>query len=122
MSQNLDNAPEIPNEGQENSRPEENIGNSFVLDPQIPAADSSPFVSRFSSWIKIIAIIVLTAFIPDQISWAFGYNPTVLYKNMPSIYGPQDLEMTMPKPALQVAGSMEYLLNKSKTNLGFAWI
>ncbi len=55
--------------------------------------------------------MVLSTFIPDQISWAFGYNPAVLYKNLP-MYAMQDADMSMPKPALQVAGSMEYLLKQ----------
>ena len=67
---------------------------------------------------KVIAIVVLATFIPDQISWAFGYNPAMLYKNLP-VYAMQDTGMTMPKPAMQVAGSLEYLLKQiqDKPNL-----
>jgi len=60
---------------------------------------------------KVIAIVVLTAFIPNQISWAFNYNPAILYKNLPE-YALQNTGMMMPKPAMQVAGSMEYLLKQ----------
>ena len=95
MSQNLENIAENPN----------------LSAPQIPAADTTPFISRFNQWMKAIAIIVLCTFIPDQISWAFGYNPAVLYRNLPS-FAMQDASMPMPKPALQVAGSLGYLLKQ----------
>src|SRR5258708_2800087 len=99
MTKNLNNAAEILN----------------------PAADATPFVSRFNQWMNVIAIVVLAVFIPDQISWAFGYNPAVLYRNLP-IYNPvatalaTDLQSKeqgiLPKPAMQVAGSLEYLLKQ----------
>ncbi|MDE2009504.1 MAG: hypothetical protein KGJ09_05425, partial [Candidatus Omnitrophica bacterium] len=83
-----------------------------VLAPQTPAADKTPFVSRFNQWMKVIAIVVLAAFIPNQVSWAFGYNPAVLYRNLP-VSPMQDEEgMTLPQPAMQVAGSLEYLLKQ----------
>lgn len=37
------------------------------------------FQSRFKAWLRIVAAIVLFVFIPDQISWAFNYNPSVLW-------------------------------------------
>ncbi|MDE2215457.1 MAG: hypothetical protein KGJ61_10155, partial [Candidatus Omnitrophica bacterium] len=83
-----------------------------VLAPQTPAADKTPFVSRFNQWMKVIAIVVLAAFIPNQVSWAFGYNSAVLYRNLP-VSPMQDEEgMALPQPAMQVAGSLEYLLKQ----------
>ena len=111
MSQNLENIEEVPVEGQNSPEVQENPADSIVLAPLTPAADATPFVSRFNQWMKVIAIVVLTAFIPDQISWAFGYNPAVLYKNLP-MFSVQDADMPMPKPAIQVAGSLEYLLKQ----------
>ena len=72
MSQNLENTAENPEQGQNSSEAQEITVNSIVSAPVIPAADKTPFVSRFNQWIKVIAIVVLAAFIPDQISWAFG--------------------------------------------------
>src|SRR5271154_1848857 len=112
MSQNLENTAEFPNEGQDFSNAPEAAVDSFVSDPQTPAADTTPFVSRFNQWMKAIAIVVLATFVPDQVSWAFGYNPTVLYKNLPSVYAMQDANMAISKPAMQVAGSLEYLLKQ----------
>jgi len=72
-----------------------------------------PFVSNFKQWIKSIAVIVLLVFVPDQVSWAFGYNPTVLYKNLPMVQAPIAGELA-PKilPQAQIAGSVEYLLKQ----------
>ena len=119
MDQNLDNAAEFPIEGQNPSEAQEVTVDSSVLVTPTPAVDQTPFVSRFNQWMKVIAIIVLTVFIPDQISWAFGYNPAVLYKNLPTMYSTQDTDLPMPKPAMQIAGSMEYLLKQiqNKPNL-----
>ena len=121
MSENLENTTEDFNQGQPIEEPQETAVDSVVLDPQTPAADTTPFVSRFNQWMKAIAIVVLIAFIPDQVSWAFGYNPAILYKNLPAMNTMQDAEMVMPKPAVQIAGSLEYLLkqiqNKPKLQL-----
>ncbi|MFC1510582.1 cysteine peptidase family C39 domain-containing protein [Candidatus Omnitrophota bacterium] len=38
-----------------------------------------PFVSRFKSWIRTVALIIALIFLPEQISWAFNYNPLVLW-------------------------------------------
>ena len=87
MSQNLENTAEGSNPGQNSSEAQETAVNSFDSAAQIPAADKTPFVSRFNKWMKVIAFVVLATFIPDQISWAFGYNPAILYKNLtPPLY------------------------------------
>lgn len=41
--------------------------------------DNQPFSSRFKSWIRAVALLIVMVFIPDQISWAFNYNPQVLW-------------------------------------------
>ncbi len=119
MSQNSESTAEAPDEGQNFPDAQEKAVSSFVSAAQIPASDSTPFVSRFNQWIKVIAIVVLAAFVPDQISWAFGYNPAVLYKSLP-VYA-MDENMLTSKPVTQVAGSLEYLLkqiqNKPKLRL-----
>ena len=119
MNQNLEKTAENPKQGQNFSEAREKAVDSFGSLPVTPAADTTPFVSRFNQWMKVIAFVVLATFIPDQISWAFGYNPAVLYKNLPPIYAMQDASMLMPKPAVQVAGSLEYLLKQiqNKPNL-----
>lgn len=121
MTENLNNTAEPPdNQGQGFLDAQEKAVDSFVSVPLIPAADSTPFVTRFNKWMKAIAIVVLATFIPDQVSWAFGYNPAVLYRNLP-MYAMQEAGMPVPKPTMQVAGSLEYLLkqiqNKPKLRL-----
>src|ERR1035437_10296111 len=111
MTQTEENNEEIPTQGPNSSQAQDIPVDSVILPPQTPAADSRPFISRFSKWMKAIAFVVLATFIPDQVSWAFGYNPAILYKNLPS-FAMQDASMPMPKPALQVAGSLEYLLKQ----------
>ena len=37
------------------------------------------FQSRFKDWMRLVALTVLIVFIPEQISWAFNYNPAVLW-------------------------------------------
>ncbi|MEI7999173.1 MAG: cysteine peptidase family C39 domain-containing protein, partial [Candidatus Omnitrophota bacterium] len=91
---------------------EENFDPSLI---QTPQADKTPVVSNFKQWIKMVAIVVLLVFVPDQVSWAFGYNSTVLYKNLPVTQAPMGAgNDVMPKvaPQTQVAGSVEYLLKQ----------
>jgi hypothetical protein len=45
--------------------------------PVYTPEDNAP--SRFNIWIRSVALLVLTIFIPDQVSWAFNYNPQVLW-------------------------------------------
>src|SRR5208283_4397426 len=112
MSENLDNKSEVVVQAQDFSTAQETAVDPVVFTPQVPAADSRPFVSRFNQWMKVIAIVVLSTFIPDQISWAFGYNPAVLYKNLPTMYTMPEAGMPAMKSAPQVAGSVEYLLKQ----------
>jgi hypothetical protein len=111
MSQNLDNIPETSKQGLNFSETQEALVDSSVSPSPISAVNTAPFISRFNQWMKAIAIVVICTFVPDQISWAFGYNPAVLYRNLP-IFGMQDASMPMSKPALQIAGSLEYLLKQ----------
>jgi len=37
------------------------------------------FKSRFKSWIRTVALLVVLVFLPEQVSWAFNYNPAVLW-------------------------------------------
>jgi len=48
---------------------------SFVKTKEAP----KPFQSRFKSWIRTVALIVVMVFVPEQLSWAFNYNPLVLW-------------------------------------------
>ncbi|MDE2028366.1 MAG: hypothetical protein KGJ11_07475, partial [Candidatus Omnitrophica bacterium] len=121
----MENTSDMPQEQKQNfPEAQENFADSVVLAPQTPAADATPFVSRFNQWMKVIAIVVLAAFVPNQASWAFGYNPSVLYRNLPVAPVQDEEGIVLPQPAMpgvQVADSMEYLLkqiqNKPKLRL-----
>src|SRR3989338_2096946 len=39
------------------------------------------FHSRFSRWIRAVALVIVLVFVPEQASWAFNYNPLVLWGN-----------------------------------------
>ena len=69
-------------------------------------------VSRFNNWIRSIALIVICVFIPDQISWAFNYNPAILY----GAKAPNIEMMSMVTPAEQtsmlISGSIDRLLGQ----------
>ncbi|MFA6379436.1 MAG: cysteine peptidase family C39 domain-containing protein, partial [Candidatus Omnitrophota bacterium] len=41
--------------------------------------DYSGFQSHFKAWIRTVALVVVLVFTPEQISWAFNYNPAVLW-------------------------------------------
>ena len=51
----------------------------------------APFQSRFSRWIRTVALIVVLIFLPEQVSWAFNYNPLTLW-------GQDDRQMVMVSP------------------------
>src|SRR3989344_5249271 len=53
---------------------------------QIREGDGAPgqvpervFKSRFHPWLRAVALVVVLVFVPEQASWAFNYNPLVLW-------------------------------------------
>src|SRR3989304_8134580 len=80
-----------PSEGLEHLKPEENKtfteeGNPYIqsvedfLKSETMKKDSAqPVQSRFKKWIKAVAVAVVLVFVPEQASWAFNYNPMVLW-------------------------------------------
>ncbi|MBF0479887.1 MAG: hypothetical protein HQL26_10430 [Candidatus Omnitrophica bacterium] len=56
------------------------------------ASESTPIISRFNRFMKVTAVSVLLAFLPQQISWAFNYNPAIIWHNMAPVTAP----MSMP--------------------------
>ncbi|MBP9855390.1 MAG: hypothetical protein KBD53_11040, partial [Candidatus Omnitrophica bacterium] len=75
-----------------------------------------PFRSRFNVWIKAIAAAVLLVFIPEQASWAFNYNPMVLWGDKSS-YPSQSASRPYDQPANnlvseQIATSIKNLLDQ----------
>src|SRR3989338_11066159 len=55
---------------------------------QIREGDGAPgqvpervFKSRFHPWLRAVALVVVLVFVPEQASWAFNYNPLVLWGN-----------------------------------------
>ncbi len=47
----------------------------------ISGIPTGSFHSRFKLWIRAASIAVLLAFVPEQASWAFNYNPLVIWGN-----------------------------------------
>ncbi|MGE5309375.1 MAG: cysteine peptidase family C39 domain-containing protein, partial [Deltaproteobacteria bacterium] len=67
--------------------------------------------STFSPWLKTVALIVVAVFLPEQVSWAFGYDPTVLW-NPQQYLGAGQEGYVSNFVAENVKHSLEYLANK----------
>ena len=83
-----------------------------------PAVNSSQeflsehsFRSSFKSWVRTVALIIVIVFVPEQISWAFNYDPYVVRpdkaKYYVSPYASED-ELSSAK----IANSVENLLRQ----------
>ena len=50
------------------------------LGPYVESDRKMPtFHSRFHSWMKAVSLAIILVFVPEQASWAFNYNPLVLW-------------------------------------------
>ncbi|MBF0523309.1 MAG: hypothetical protein HQL24_09680, partial [Candidatus Omnitrophica bacterium] len=104
MTSNNENNPEVQSEGLEalmlaskmaNDANEQAKTFQKVADCSAPVVDgvvdqnivmSGPsFQSKFKLWIRTVALIVICTFLPEQVSWAFSYNPLVLWKNKAAV-------------------------------------
>ncbi|MCK5015342.1 MAG: hypothetical protein KAS66_16160, partial [Candidatus Omnitrophica bacterium] len=73
----------------------------------------APFKSRFSQWIRTVALVIVLVFLPEQISWAFNYNPRTLW-------GQKDRQIVSVSPdatseeltSARIAASVNHLLNQ----------
>ncbi|NLE65187.1 MAG: hypothetical protein GX606_04645, partial [Elusimicrobia bacterium] len=75
---------------------------------------SGPFQSRFKSWMRAVAFAIVCIFIPDQVSWAFNYNPAVIWGPQMGVVTP---DMTPAQAAaVQVSGGIEHLLGQVVKN------
>jgi len=54
------------------------VGTGPGLSPQ-QGDQPRHFHSRFSRWIRAVALVIVLVFVPEQASWAFNYNPLVLW-------------------------------------------
>ncbi|MCA9400083.1 MAG: hypothetical protein KC713_00530, partial [Candidatus Omnitrophica bacterium] len=75
--------------------------------------NQAPFKSRFNSWIRTVALLIVLIFVPEQVSWAFNYNPLVLWGNQFGVTGTGAMN-NIPQGPLSnhVAGSVEHLLSQ----------
>jgi len=69
---------------------------------------------------------ILTVFIPDQVSWAFGYNPQFYGANVPALCAWTKPERIWPQPiSNQVPQSISHVLkqiagkNKMRLQINF---
>ena len=80
------------------------------------------FKSRFSKWLRTTALIIILIFVPEQISWAFNYNPLVLWgdkKNQAVSVNPNATadEITSARIAGSVNRLLSQIANKGKTRI-----
>jgi len=71
------------------------------------------FKSRFKGWIRTVALAVVLIFVPEQASWAFNYNPAVIWQDkfadqaiVESNVSPQEVT------SQRIAASVQHLLNQ----------
>ena len=90
---------------------------AFVLDKK----PEQPFKSRFKTWLRTIALLVVLVFVPEQISWALSYDPRVLWgaeKFQAPQENPLDLPFLFPEPmtaeelSLELAKAMRKFLGQ----------
>ncbi|MFT5388134.1 MAG: hypothetical protein ACI9E5_001270, partial [Candidatus Omnitrophota bacterium] len=73
----------------------------------------APFVSRFGSWMRVCAFVVVMIFLPEQISWAFNYDPSVIWNDKFEMQQNGGLrESTDEKISAYVAQSVVGLMNQ----------
>ncbi|MBF0595683.1 MAG: hypothetical protein HQL22_12065, partial [Candidatus Omnitrophica bacterium] len=85
-------------------------------DPSVPPdaalAYDGQFSSRFSAWIRAVALTVVCIFIPDQIGWAFNYNPAIIWGSRAPITAQAPGMTPAEMSAMQVSGSVDHLLTE----------
>ncbi|MDD5044356.1 MAG: cysteine peptidase family C39 domain-containing protein, partial [Candidatus Omnitrophica bacterium] len=84
-----------------------------------------PFRSAFKAWIRVIALLVVLIFVPEQVSWAIGYNPGVLWPNSQPL-ATSLLQPNLNPPTLtneliaeNLRRSLRPLINKSLNQINF---
>ncbi|MBU4334327.1 MAG: hypothetical protein KKD07_07810, partial [Candidatus Omnitrophica bacterium] len=115
----------VPYETPDRSGPKtfEDVENIALYNVQ---SDNEPpvFKSRFKSWMRAVALAIVLIFLPEQASWAFSYNPMVLWGG-----SQQDQEVIQVSPdaspeeltSARIASSVNNLLQqvayKTKTSV-----
>ncbi|HQP10577.1 MAG TPA: cysteine peptidase family C39 domain-containing protein, partial [Candidatus Omnitrophota bacterium] len=80
----------------------------------VNGSDQAPaFRSRFSGWLRTVALIVVLVFLPEQVSWAFNYNPGTIWgsKDQPVVSVAPDASNDEIVSA-RIAASVNHLLNQ----------
>ena len=58
------------------------------------SVERPPFESGFKAWIRVAAFIVVTVFLPEQVSWAIDFDWRVLWPNTASAMGLDKSQLT----------------------------
>jgi len=76
--------------------------------------ESKPvFKSRFKGWLRTVALTVVLVFVPEQASWAFNYNPQVLWGQKEGQVLSVSQDATPEEIAsAQIAASVSHLLDQ----------
>ena len=56
------------------------------------------FQSKFKAWIRVVAFLVVTVFLPEQIAWAIDFNPSIIWRNLPALSAIQHPANQIPGP------------------------
>jgi hypothetical protein len=76
--------------------------------------EEAPYKSRFKKWIRTVSLLIVLIFLPEQVSWAFNYNPLVLWSPK-TVSGLTPLEHEMSPAEMssfRVASSVNNLLSQ----------
>ena len=92
------------------------IGEATVSTFDFVEAEQKQFKSRFKKWIRQVALIVTIVFVPEQVSWAFNYDPSVLWRDKFAAQNAAALNNPQASPeeisSAQIAASVENLLKQ----------
>ena len=44
--------------------------------------EKEQFQSSFKTWIRVVALLVVAVFLPEQVAWALEYNPATLWRHL----------------------------------------
>ena len=92
------------------------ISNNISSNSIVHNSYEAPFKSRFKTWLRVVAFVVVAVFLPEQVSWAFNYNPLVLWNKKDTQNKTVLLDEQTASPeeitAVKLSSSIQNLLNK----------
>ncbi|MCM8779755.1 MAG: hypothetical protein NC914_01200, partial [Candidatus Omnitrophica bacterium] len=93
---------------------------------QKPEKREPVFVSSFKRWIRMVSLALVIIFVPEQVSWAVGYSPSVFWHNPAAAASPLIPPAQLSAPTItnellaeNLRRSLRPLVNKSLNQINF---